>query len=97
MSTATPPTIARVGPAVGQSAWVMTAHAAGRVRCPAGAVAPKAAGTCCRKMMAAIPSVKPSIIGHGMNVTARPRPVNPAVMTSTPASTVTAAMAPAPC
>ena len=53
-------------------------QAAGRVRSPAGPVAPNAAGTCCRKMMAAMPKVKPSITGHGMNVTARPRPVTPA-------------------
>ena len=61
------------------------------------AVAPNAAGTCCKKMMAAIPRVKPSITGQGMNVTARPRPVMPAATTSTPASTVTSAMLPAPC
>ena len=54
-----------------------------------GAVSPKAAGTCWRKMIAAMPSVKPSITGQGMNVTARPRPVTPAANTSRPASTVT--------
>jgi len=29
-------------------------------------VPPSAAGTCCRKITTAMPSVKPSITGHGM-------------------------------
>ena len=33
---------------------------------PAGLATPSAAGTCCRKMMTAIPTVKPSTTGHGM-------------------------------
>ena len=97
MSSATRPTIPRVRPAAVQSGWVMIVHAASSVRWPSGAVTPNAAGTCCKKMMAAIPRVKPSITGQGMNVTARPRPVIPAATTSTPASTVTRAMLPAPC
>ena len=47
-------------------------------------------------MMAAIPRVNPSITGHGMKVTARPRPVIPAASTIAPASTVTKAMLAAP-
>ena len=33
---------------------------------PVLAVSPRAVGTCCRKMMAAMPTVKPSMTGHGM-------------------------------
>ncbi len=47
--------------------------------------------------MAAMPSVKPSTTGQGMNATARPRPLMPRMMTSSPASTDTRAMLPAPC
>lgn len=48
-------------------------------------------------MIAAMPSVKPSITGQGMNVTARPRPVIPAASTINPARTVTSATLPMPC
>ena len=63
---------------------------------PPGACWAIAAGTCCRKMIAAMPSVKPSMTGHGMNVTARPRPVTPAASTISPANTVTSATLPRP-
>ena len=33
---------------------------------PSGLATPSAAGTCCRKMITAMPRVKPSITGHGM-------------------------------
>ena len=60
-----------------------------------GAV-PSAAGTCCRKMMTAIPRVNPSMTGHGMYVTARPRCSTPAATTMIPASRPTVARAPTP-
>ncbi len=44
-----------------------------------------------------MPSVKPSITGHGMNVTARPRPVTPQTSTITPATIVTSATLARPC
>ena len=33
---------------------------------PGGFDTPSAAGTCCKKMITAIPIVKPSTTGHGM-------------------------------
>ena len=53
-------------------------------------------GTCCKKMMAAIPRVNPSITGQGMNETARPRRSSPAATTMIPAMSVTATTASAP-
>ena len=50
---------------------------------------PSAAGTCWRKMMVAIPIVKPSITGQGMYASNRPTPANAAITISTPASTPT--------
>ncbi|MCY1232670.1 hypothetical protein D9M72_451760 [compost metagenome] len=61
------------------------------------ALTPKAAGTCWRKMIMAIPRVNPSITGQGSRVTTRPSLRTPAAMTMTPARTATAARAPAPC
>ena len=69
------------------SAW--TAETAAFVLGP-GSV-PKAAGTCCRKMMTAMPSVKPSITGQGMKLTARPSFSTPATSTMRPAIKVTTA------
>ncbi len=48
-------------------------------------------------MIAAMPRVNPSITGHGMNVTARPRPTTPATSTIRPDMMVTIAMLPIPC
>ena len=59
--------------------------------------APVRAGTCCRKMIVAIPRVNPSMTGHGMNETARPSRAMPARTTRTPAMSVTTATAPTPC
>ncbi len=53
-------------------------------------------GTCCRKMIAAIPSVNPSITGHGMMLTARPRRRAPAASTMMPAMMLTRATVPTP-
>jgi hypothetical protein len=33
---------------------------------PSGRATPRAAGTCCRKMITAMPTVNPSITGQGM-------------------------------
>jgi hypothetical protein len=50
----------------GQSAAPTERTAVTRVLCPVSAATPTAAGTCCRKMIAAMPRVKPSTTGHGM-------------------------------
>ena len=47
--------------------------------------------------MTAIPSVKPSITGQGMNDTARPSRSRPAARTMIPARMLTTTTAPAPC
>jgi len=46
--------------------------------------------------MTAMPSVKPSMTGHGMNDTARPSRSTPATSTMTPAMRLTSATAPSP-
>lgn len=97
ISSATKVTTPRLFQAWPQSAWLTTCQAATRVRSPGVPVVAKVAGSCCRKMMAAIPRVNPSITGHGMNVTARPNPVAPAASTMSPPSTVTRATLPTPC
>lgn len=63
---------------------------------PTGATTSTAAGTCCRKMIAAMPSVNPSTTGHGMNATARPSLATPASRTIAPARTATIGTAAAP-
>ena len=79
-----------------QSALPRTFHAASNGLSPSAATLPNAAGTCCRKMIVAMPRVNPSITGQGMNVTALPSPVTPAASTMNPANTVTNAMLPNP-
>ena len=90
-------TTASAGHSVAASACITTCAAATSGRCPSGVDSPIAAGICCRKMMIAMPRVKPSMTGHGMKVTARPRPVTPATTTMTPANAVTSATLPTPC
>ncbi len=60
------------------------------------AATPNAAGTCCRKITTAIPTVKPSMTGHGMYPTSRPSFSAPTASTITPPSTDTTATAPTP-
>lgn len=62
---ATSATMPRVVNAVAASAWAMTRQAATKVRSPEGATWPTAEGTCCKKMMVAIPRVNPSMTGQG--------------------------------
>ena len=97
MMTATTATIARGTRAAAQlvAAMVCTAATSELVLGPAGA--PSADGTCCKKMMTAMPSVKPSITGHGITATARPSRSTAAMSTMTPAMIVTSATTPAPC
>src|SRR4051794_3719005 len=56
---------------------------------PPGLGTPSAAGTCWRKMIAAMPRVNPSITGHGTYASTRPTRNSPAATTSTPAITPT--------
>ncbi len=63
---------------------------------PAGFATPSAPGTCCRKMIAAMPTAKPSITGHGMNARNRPNRSTPDTSTIRPARMPIAATAPAP-
>ena len=74
MQAETIPTAASDHARVAGSAFVsdLTAEATTLVCGPACPLAPVRAGTCCRKMMAAMPSVKPSMTGQGMNDTALP-------------------------
>ena len=74
-----------------------SAEAMTLVCAPDAPPAPVRAGTCCRKMIVAIPRVNPSMTGHGMNDTARPSRATPARTTRTPAMSVTTATAPTPC
>ena len=60
------------------------------------AAEPIAAGTCCRKMITAMPRVKPSITGQGMKVTARPSLSAPAAITTRPAIRLSTATTPTP-
>jgi hypothetical protein len=64
-------------------------HATTAVLSPSGLATPSAAGTCWRKMMVAIPIVKPSITGQGMYANNRPTRANAAITISAPASTPT--------
>src|SRR6185312_2408626 len=57
---------------------------------------PTAAGTCWRKMITAIPSVKPSMTGQGMYETTLPSFRIPPSTTITPAMRLTSATVPAP-
>ena len=62
----------------------------------AAGVAEVICGTCCRKMMQAMPRVNPSITGQGMIETTFPSRSRPVTVTISPASRVTAAIAPTP-
>ena len=76
-----------------ETSWIAAAKAF-VLTCPGGrssGVVTK--GTCWRKMMAAMPTVKPSITGHGMNETVRPSRSRPAAATMIPAMRVTATTA----
>ncbi len=64
---------------------------------PSGLRTPSAAGTCCRKMIAAIPTVKPSITGQGMKARYRPRRATAPATISTPAMIPTTKTASRPC
>ena len=96
ITAATPATTASVCSTVGTVACDALSTAARRVLWPGVASVPVASGTCWRKMMAAMPRVKPSTTGHGMNATARPSPLAPRIMTSSPARTESRAMLPTP-
>ena len=96
ITAATPATTASVCSTVGMVACDALSTAARRVLWPGVPSVPVAKGTCWRKMMAAMPSVKPSTTGQGMNATARPSPLTPRIMTSSPAITETRAMLPTP-
>ena len=96
MIAATTATVARVNAASGNSAVAKDSNAATPAFGLSAGTLPSAAGTCCRKMMIAIPSVKPSMTGHGMKVTARPKRNNPPASTMSPASRHTAARMPVP-
>ena len=96
ITAATPATTASVCTTVGRVACDALSTAARKVLWPGVASVPVARGTCWRKMMAAMPRVKPSTTGQGMKATARPSPLAPRIMTSSPASTETRAMLPTP-
>jgi hypothetical protein len=64
-TSATRPKAHHIPPPPTASPTARTATAA--VFSPSGLGTPRAAGTCCRKMMTAIPRVNPSITGQGMN------------------------------
>ena len=64
---------------------------------PTGSVTPTAAGTCCRKMIVAMPRVNPSTTGHGMYVTTRPSRATPASSTIAPPMSATTGTALTPC
>ena len=63
---------------------------------PAGFATPSAFGTCWRKMITAMPTVNPSITGHGMYARSRPTRASDATTTSTPAIRPTSKTACAP-
>jgi hypothetical protein len=96
MITATTATTASDHAASGHDARRTASSAPTTAFAPSVAGTPTAAGTCWRKMMTAMPSVKPSITGHGMKVTARPSRSMPAASTMRPASSPTIARAPSP-
>ena len=96
ISTATSTTMASAGRAARQSAVAIAVSATSAVFSPSGLGMFRARGTCCRKMIVAMPMVNPSTTGHGMNVTARPRPNRPMAMTSPPAMMATGITASAP-
>ena len=73
ITAATSTVTSSAGPASDQSRPRTARKAATGGEDPGEADWPRAAGTCCRKMIAAIPRVKPSITGHGMIVTSRPQ------------------------
>ena len=56
-------------------------------------VTPSAFGICCSAMINAMPTVNPSITGHGISVTSLPSPVMPMITTRTPAITATVSAA----
>ncbi len=99
MRAATTATVARGHTAVPgcEAASARACTAVTRVFSPTAPSTPTAAGTCCRKMIAAMPSVNPSTTGHGMKVTTRPSRSRPAARTITPPSTVTSATDASPC
>lgn len=52
---------------------------------PFGFATPSAGGTCCMKMITAMPTVKPSTTGHGMNALYRPSRAKAAATKNIPA------------
>jgi hypothetical protein len=96
MIAATTATTARSSPRVGHDIPPNDCTAATRALVLVAVVDPIAAGTCCRKMMTAMPSVNPSMTGHGMYDTTWPSRNTPARSTTTPASTLTSATTPTP-
>ena len=96
ISTVTSATSASAGSAARQSAVAIAVSATRAVFSPSGFGMSRASGTCCRKMIVAIPIVKPSTTGQGMKVTARPSPNRPIAMTSPPAMMATGITASAP-
>ena len=57
---------ARSPPRPARQRVAQRAHRAAAVFSPSGLATPSAAGTCCRKMITAMPTVKPSTTGQGM-------------------------------
>ena len=66
MIAATTATMATDQATVGHDAVVNDCAAATAALVLSPGTVPSAAGTCCRKMMIAIPRVNPSMTGHGM-------------------------------
>ena len=96
ITAATPATTARVCRAVGKLDREALSIAPRRVFSPGVPAVPVAIGTCWRKMIAAMPSVKPSTTGQGMKATALPSPLIPSAQTSSPARRETRATLPTP-
>ena len=96
-STAAPTAHGTYDQSAAMSAWP-AATIAFELCSPGSTVAPeKSAGTCCMKMMTAIPRVKPSMTGQGMKDTERPSRRAPAMSTMRPARRLTVATAATPC
>ena len=71
--------------------------ATSRALSPSGFGTSSANGTCCRAMIVAMPTVKPSITGHGMYWIVRPSPTRPRMITMMPPMIATVNTAPVPC
>ena len=97
ITIATTAALPSVHSTVGAEAIPTACTAARTAFSPCGIATPTADGTCCRKMITAMPSVKPSITGHGMELTVRPSFSSPTSRTTSPAMIDTRAIAAAPC